>query len=170
MDNPAPTNFASMLRQYRQATGMTQAELAERAHLSPEAIGALERGTRRAPRKDTIDLLAEALALTDEEQAAFEATARQHRMASPLASASPTTPSAAPLETTPVPQNRLALPSGLQSLIQVVQRVRSLPSRTLRVLVAGLVVVLGASVLVTGGRRAPPFDCGAPLMGVRLIR
>lgn len=75
--------FADMLRRYRQAAGLTQEELAERARLSVQASGALERGDRRAPRKETISLLAEALSLTETERVAFEAAARQRGQADP---------------------------------------------------------------------------------------
>ena len=81
MSSLPPTTFANLLRRYRQAAGLTQEELAERARLSVQAIGALERGDRRAPRKETIDLLAEALSLTEPERAVFEATARQRGQA-----------------------------------------------------------------------------------------
>src|SRR5262249_41693945 len=63
--------FATLLRQHRLARGLTQEELAERAHVSVQAIGALERGDRRAPRQGTVDLLAEALALTGPQHAAL---------------------------------------------------------------------------------------------------
>ena len=56
---------------------MTQEELAERARLSVQAVGALERGDRRVPRKETVNLLAEALSLSEPERAEFEAAARQ---------------------------------------------------------------------------------------------
>lgn len=79
MSSLSPGTFASLLRRYRKAAGLTQEELAERARLSVQAIGALERGDRRAPRKETINLLAEALALTEPERAEFEVSARQRR-------------------------------------------------------------------------------------------
>ncbi|MGH2410863.1 MAG: helix-turn-helix transcriptional regulator, partial [Chloroflexota bacterium] len=50
--------FALLLRRHRQAADLTQEALAERARLSVRAISDLERGIRRAPRKDTILLLA----------------------------------------------------------------------------------------------------------------
>src|SRR5215469_8560140 len=68
--------FGELLRRYRVRAALTQEELAERARLSAHAISQLERGARRAPRRDTVDLLAEALALTGSERATFEATAR----------------------------------------------------------------------------------------------
>src|SRR5258706_5384406 len=69
--------FADLLRHHRAAAGLTQEELAEHAHLSVDAISTLERGTRRAPRKDTVALLADALALAPEERAAFALAARR---------------------------------------------------------------------------------------------
>src|SRR5215467_226087 len=106
MSSLPPAPFASLLRRYRQAAGLTQEELAERARLSVQAIGALERGERQAPRKETIDLLAEALALTGPERAAFEAAARQQRATNPPTSTLPS-PAAAPLEATHLPEERV---------------------------------------------------------------
>jgi predicted ATPase/DNA-binding XRE family transcriptional regulator len=57
-----------MLRWYREAAGLSQDQLAERAGLSAKAIGALERGERRRPHPQTIDLLAKALGLEGEER------------------------------------------------------------------------------------------------------
>ena len=53
--------FAEALRQYRRARGLTQAELAENAHLSERAISDLERGLK-LPQRGTVRLLAGALA------------------------------------------------------------------------------------------------------------
>ncbi|HJY81817.1 MAG TPA: ABC transporter substrate-binding protein [Candidatus Binatia bacterium] len=119
MSSPQSTTFASLLRRYRQAAGLTQAELAERAHLSREAIGTLERGDRRAPRKDTLDLLAEALALTAVERAAFDAAARQQRVSNRQASSVPTlaeAPADAQISSSETPlrlEGGLPLPSSL---------------------------------------------------------
>lgn len=71
------TTFAALLRRFRRASGMTQAELAERAGLSPEAISALERGVNRTPRRETVDLLADALGLEGQERTQFEQSARR---------------------------------------------------------------------------------------------
>lgn len=68
--------FASLLRRHRRASGLTQEELAERAGLSVNAVSALERGVNVAPRRDTVELLADALRLADAERAIFEAAAR----------------------------------------------------------------------------------------------
>ncbi|HET8905660.1 MAG TPA: helix-turn-helix domain-containing protein, partial [Ktedonobacterales bacterium] len=79
---PSSVTFADLLRHHRTAAGLTQEELAARAQLSTDAISTLERGTRRRPRKDTVALLADALALPDEERAAFAAAARRSSAAS----------------------------------------------------------------------------------------
>lgn len=71
-------SFGELLRRHRQAAGLTLDELAARAGVSAKGIGALERGERRMPRKETISLLADALQLPPTERAVLEAAARQH--------------------------------------------------------------------------------------------
>jgi DNA-binding XRE family transcriptional regulator len=66
----------ALLRRYRQAAGLTQEDLAERAGLSVRAISDLERGLHRSPQRDTVRMLADALNLPPDERAAFEAAAR----------------------------------------------------------------------------------------------
>ncbi|HEU5439878.1 MAG TPA: helix-turn-helix domain-containing protein, partial [Ktedonobacterales bacterium] len=68
--------FGPLLRRYRAAAGLTQEELAERAGLSTRAISDLERGVKRAPRRETVELLADALTLTAQKRALFASTAR----------------------------------------------------------------------------------------------
>ncbi|MDP9383498.1 MAG: helix-turn-helix domain-containing protein [Chloroflexota bacterium] len=76
--------FGDLLRRYRVAAGMTQEELAERAGLSVEGISTLERGARRAPRRDTLRLLAEALGLSKQDrQALVSAGGRRDERSSP---------------------------------------------------------------------------------------
>ena len=70
---PAP--FGSLLRRYRLAAGLSQEALAERARVSAQGIGALERGDRRTPQRETLALLADALALTTEQRRSLEAAA-----------------------------------------------------------------------------------------------
>jgi tetratricopeptide (TPR) repeat protein/transcriptional regulator with XRE-family HTH domain len=76
MTMPSRT-FGDLLRRYRLAASLTQEELAERAGLSLRGISDLERGVRRAPRRETIQLLAEALHLSAAERSLMEGTARQ---------------------------------------------------------------------------------------------
>ncbi len=58
------------------AAGLTQEALAERADLSARAVSDLERGISRAPRYDTLDLLARAIGLEDSQRSALFAAAR----------------------------------------------------------------------------------------------
>jgi tetratricopeptide (TPR) repeat protein/transcriptional regulator with XRE-family HTH domain len=71
--------FGALLRDYRSAANITQEELAERSGISVQAIGALERGVRRAPRPSTIEFLAGALKLDSSQHAALVAAARGGR-------------------------------------------------------------------------------------------
>jgi transcriptional regulator with XRE-family HTH domain len=64
--------FGALRRRARLEAGLSQEDLAERAHLSREAISTLERGGCRAPRQETIALLAEALQLAPEERGTEE--------------------------------------------------------------------------------------------------
>ena len=82
MATPSSLTFADLLRHHRAVAGLTQEELAARARLSVDAISTLERGARRRPRKETVMLLAEALALPAEERAAFASAARRAPAAS----------------------------------------------------------------------------------------
>lgn len=78
--------FGTLLRRYRLAAGLTQEELAERAGISRRSLGDMERGVVHAPRKDTVRLLTEALALALPERAALAEAAR--RLGRPVAVAS----------------------------------------------------------------------------------
>lgn len=68
--------FGEVLRRLRSAASFSQEELAERAGLSRAGISDLERGSRRYPRLETVRMLADALALPDDERAALVAAAR----------------------------------------------------------------------------------------------
>jgi predicted ATPase/DNA-binding XRE family transcriptional regulator len=70
-----PADFGALLRHYRLTAGLTQEALAERARVSLDGISALERGYRRSPQRETLALLAGALALSDDQRRAFEAAA-----------------------------------------------------------------------------------------------
>ncbi|HXT35202.1 MAG TPA: tetratricopeptide repeat protein [Chloroflexota bacterium] len=79
--NPITLPFGDLLRRLRLDAGLSQEELAERAGISARGISALERGVNRAPQRETVLLLAKALALSGEERAAFEAAARRRGIA-----------------------------------------------------------------------------------------
>ena len=63
MDKGA-TPFGELLKRHRVASGISQESLAERARLSADAISTLERGTRRAPYRETVSQLSSALGLS----------------------------------------------------------------------------------------------------------
>src|SRR3954447_14378742 len=69
--------FADLLRNFRNRAELTQEELAERAGLSPDAVGLLERGERRRPHADTVARLAAGLELSADERVQFAAVARR---------------------------------------------------------------------------------------------
>jgi tetratricopeptide (TPR) repeat protein/transcriptional regulator with XRE-family HTH domain len=69
-------SFAGLLRRLRAEARLTQEELAEAASLSPQAVGALERGIHRTAHKDTAILLAGALGLPEQVRTLFVAAAR----------------------------------------------------------------------------------------------
>ena len=56
-------DFGDLLRRHRVASGLTQEALAARAGLSARGISDLERGLKRAPYRDTVRRLGEALGL-----------------------------------------------------------------------------------------------------------
>ena len=68
--------FGRLLRSLRMAAGLTQEELGEAAKVSYRSISDLERGISRFPRRDTTRLLADALGLSGDDRAGFEAAAR----------------------------------------------------------------------------------------------
>jgi predicted ATPase/transcriptional regulator with XRE-family HTH domain len=72
---PRSSDFGALLRRHRLAAGLSQDALAERARMSADAISSLERGHRRTPRRDTLALLAGALALDSEQRQEFEVAA-----------------------------------------------------------------------------------------------
>jgi predicted ATPase/DNA-binding XRE family transcriptional regulator len=77
MQGEAP--FSELLREQRRAAGYSQEDLAERAGLSVGAIGSLEQGLRRAPHRDTVRALADALRIPESKRRQFEEAAAHAR-------------------------------------------------------------------------------------------
>jgi predicted ATPase/DNA-binding XRE family transcriptional regulator len=75
----AGSPFGALLRRYRLAAGLSQEALAEQARMSINGIGALERGDRRYPYRETVVLLAKALGLAPAATAQLEAAAARPR-------------------------------------------------------------------------------------------
>jgi predicted ATPase/transcriptional regulator with XRE-family HTH domain len=71
------SDFGALLRRYRVAAGLTQEQLAERAGVSTRGVSDLERGAHGLPRKDTLQLLLDALALSSADRAVLVAAARR---------------------------------------------------------------------------------------------
>src|SRR5215203_3100352 len=69
--------FGDLLRQQRNAAGLTQEDLAKRSGLSVDTISLLERGEHRRPHRYTRQSLADALGLSQPERIRFEAAARE---------------------------------------------------------------------------------------------
>ncbi len=89
-DRRGPPHFGTLLRRYRLAAGLSQEALAERARMSIDGISALERGYRRTPQRQTLELLAGALALDEDQREEFEATAARPGLPRRLGGASVT--------------------------------------------------------------------------------
>jgi transcriptional regulator with XRE-family HTH domain/tetratricopeptide (TPR) repeat protein len=71
--------FAGLLRRMRRAAGLSQEALAKRAGLSRRGVSELESGVSKAPRKDTVTLLADALELDGDERTLFLSRAQWSR-------------------------------------------------------------------------------------------
>jgi predicted ATPase/transcriptional regulator with XRE-family HTH domain len=72
---PEASDFGTLLRRFRIDARLGQEALAERARLSVNAISALERGVRRAPQRDTVNLLVRGLGLEGAKRRALESAA-----------------------------------------------------------------------------------------------
>ncbi len=81
MDTDQSPTFGSLLKRHRRAAGLSQEQLAERAGLTAQAISTLERGFRRAPYRDTVRALAQALTLDSATAAVLDAAIARDRAA-----------------------------------------------------------------------------------------
>src|SRR5262245_60161368 len=86
------TSFADRLRRYRERAGLTQEALAERAGLTANAIGALERGERRRPYPHTMRAIADALDLAGDERAELFTSGAGRADTAPAPAAPPAAP------------------------------------------------------------------------------
>ena len=77
--------FGARLRRLREAAGLTQEELAQRAGLTARGISDLERGARNRPYPHTVRSLADALELTEDERAALFAAVSKRGRSAPAA-------------------------------------------------------------------------------------
>ena len=105
--------FGDVLRRYREGAGLSQEQLAERAGLSANAVGALERGERQRPYPHTIRALADALGVGESGRAALAAAIPRRAATEPPPLLPPAPPSRHP-----------TLPSYLTELIGREREVR----------------------------------------------
>ncbi|HEY7037140.1 MAG TPA: LuxR C-terminal-related transcriptional regulator [Thermomicrobiales bacterium] len=110
----APSSFGALLRHFRSAAGLTQAELAARAQLSTRGISDLERGLRSFPHAYTVSLLANALDLSQAEIDELEAASQPPRRTIPKPRPRPIAPIPLPLSSLIGRQPELA---ALRSLL-----------------------------------------------------
>jgi predicted ATPase/DNA-binding XRE family transcriptional regulator len=93
-------SFGDLLRRHRVAAGLTQEELAERANVSVRGLSDLERGVKQAPHRYTVQMLAEALGLCEEDRRILEGAIPRRR--GPIPSPGPSASMVAlPLPPTP---------------------------------------------------------------------
>ena len=84
MTPPSDQSFGLLLRRYRQDCELTQEDLAERAGLSRRTISDLERGLKATPQPATLQLLVDALQLSETDRKAFlESVPRRRRRREP---------------------------------------------------------------------------------------
>jgi predicted ATPase len=69
--------FGALLRRYRRAAGLSQEALAERALMSTRGVSDLERGVHKAPYRETVARLIDALDLDDEHRTMLQAAAER---------------------------------------------------------------------------------------------
>lgn len=92
MNNASLSSFGDRLRRYRVAAGLSQEALAERAGVGARTIGAIEQGTSTAPYRGTVTRMAAALAVPNDERAAFMTVSRYRRpRPAPMPPSSPRT-------------------------------------------------------------------------------
>lgn len=76
---PPSEDFGARLFGHRRAAGLSQAELARRAHLSRSFLSEIENGRRPPPPQRTVERLTSALALPDDQRDALCALATSGR-------------------------------------------------------------------------------------------
>ena len=104
--------FKQQLRRFRERAGMSQEGLADRAGLSVNAVGALERGQRQRPYPHTVRALADALGLDDTDRSTLIESVGHHATVTEAVSADPLT------------LHPISLPNYLTELIGREQEVR----------------------------------------------
>jgi predicted ATPase/transcriptional regulator with XRE-family HTH domain len=144
--------FGMLLRRHRLAAGLSQEALAERARMSTNGIGALERGDRRTPQHETLALLAKALVLGAEERRAFEAAAARPALVRPrngVSSVSP--PDAGSFRSNNLPLSRQTLVGRETEVPEIIELIQT----------ARLVTLTGAGGI---GKTSTALEVGSMLL------
>jgi predicted ATPase/transcriptional regulator with XRE-family HTH domain len=130
MEDGGRSTFGTLLRHFRLAANLSQEALAERARISVETIGALERGARRSPYRDTLALLVAALGLGAGDQMRLEAAAARPQRLGQNAVLTPSTQGALALRAVRDPGDEPEplhnLPAELSTLIGRDETVREI--------------------------------------------
>jgi predicted ATPase/DNA-binding XRE family transcriptional regulator len=129
---PAP--LGDRLRALRQAAGLTQEELAERAGLTAHAVSALERGTRTRPHPHTLRSLASALQISDRDLALLRAAASAPGSGTAQDAADP---AAAVRQRTPLPHAPTPLIGRARELATIARILRDREGRLVTLTGAG---------------------------------
>jgi tetratricopeptide (TPR) repeat protein/transcriptional regulator with XRE-family HTH domain len=116
MEDGGRAAFGTLLRYFRVQADLSQEALAERARMSAESIGALERGARRSPYRETVRLLADALVLSADDRTRLETAAARPQRARARQSA----PSGKPVD-----PNDAATPGAIETLWSVPDAMRT---------------------------------------------
>lgn len=152
MRTEPPADFGDLLRQARRSAGLTQEELAGRAGISSRAVSDLERGVNRAPRRDTLDLLAQALDLSPADRTRWERTRKRLATRSRVTAESSTPGALKPGLHVPVPLTTFVGRAG--EVAEVVNLLRQPDVRLLTLTGSGGVgktrLALAAASAVTG--------------------
>jgi len=172
--------FAAALRMVRQSRGLSQEALAERAGLSGQAIGLLERGVRKYPHLTTLDKLHLALDLSPDERALLKRLAARG-----TPNAGPETAGPAWIVADQLPTTRTAFTGRTESLEQLEQALTSGEAQagaTIVVTVRGMAGVGKTALAVEAAeacRATYPdgilsvnlrgFGSGTPLTGLQVI-
>ncbi len=108
--------FGARLRRLREAAGLTQEELAERAGLTARGISDLERGARNHPYPHTVRSLADALELPEDERSSLFAAVPKRGRGRP-------SPTVAPGSALPVPLTSLVgRERDLEKIVDLLRR------------------------------------------------
>jgi predicted ATPase len=118
----AGLSFGALLKRHRAAAGFSQEVLAERARVSLVTVGSLERESRRAPYRETVALLADALGLAEPEREQLEQAAAHARGRFQRRSPEPTLTHNLPTQVTPF----VGRASEIAEIVALLERYRLL--------------------------------------------